>query len=632
MHKNQPLSREIAKPLSDADRLRMKDEEPKKQSREEWRQKKELEEARKLGNAPAEVDEEGKDINPHIPQYISTVPWYVDPTQRASLKHQRCQPEKQKELSTLNEWYKRGIKTDKVATRFRKGACQNCGAITHKKRDCLERPRKIGARYTGSDIAPDEHIQPNLKLDFDGKRDRWNGYNALNHQEVVDEYAKVEVAKQAIKAQKLQEELITGKMTQSERDAEDEEKYADKVDMPGTSFNSRQRITVRNLRIREDTAKYLRNLDPASAYYDPKTRSMRENPYAFTGKTANDVDYAGDNFVRYSGDTNDMASMQMFAWDAEGRGVNVHLQADPTRLEMFQKSFEVSKEDFKKNQRESIIHKYGGVEHLDAPPKELLLAQTEDYVEYSRLGTVIKGQEKAKTKSKYIEDTLINNHTKVWGSYWKSFQWGYACCHSMVKQSYCTGEKGKTIHSSDLTMPPPALKKVAETPEWQKALGINTGKVEEEKENSEMAEKDQEQSSKSLLQQHREKTDSEKKAKKASKREKKKKKKSKKKRRHSSSSSSDTSSDDEPSSKKNKKYTLEELEEIEKMEHDKKVQEERRKEKQRQRNVDRIMQMDERKRPYNSMNANDVSEPTPEQMEAYLLDQKKKQDPMARYL
>lgn len=35
---------------------------------------------------------------------------------------------------------------------------------------------------------------------------------------------------------------------------------------------------MRNLRIREDTAKYLRNLDPNSAYYDPKTRSMRDNP------------------------------------------------------------------------------------------------------------------------------------------------------------------------------------------------------------------------------------------------------------------------------------------------------------------------------------------------------------------
>jgi pre-mRNA-processing factor SLU7 len=40
-------------------------------SREEYKQKKALEEARKLGKIPAEKDPEGRDINPHMPQYIT---------------------------------------------------------------------------------------------------------------------------------------------------------------------------------------------------------------------------------------------------------------------------------------------------------------------------------------------------------------------------------------------------------------------------------------------------------------------------------------------------------------------------------------------------------------------------------
>lgn len=48
---------------------------------------------------------------------------------------------------------------------------------------------------------------------------------------------------------------------------------------------------------------------------------------------------------------------------------------------------------------------------MDAPPRELLLAQTEDYVEYSRHGAVLKGLEKAVARSKYEEDVLTNNHT-----------------------------------------------------------------------------------------------------------------------------------------------------------------------------------------------------------------------------
>ena len=96
------------------------------------------------------------------------------------------------------------------------------------------------------------------------------------------------------------------------------------VDKDGKLFESRlarqggvggaqMKVTARNLRIREDTAKYLRNLDPNSAYYDPKSRSMRDNPYASTD-AAGDTDdaavarqaemrgFAGDNYARISGD------------------------------------------------------------------------------------------------------------------------------------------------------------------------------------------------------------------------------------------------------------------------------------------------------------------------------------------
>ena len=148
------------------------------------------------------------------------------------------------------------------------------------------------------------------------------------------------------------------------------------MDMPGQKFETKNRITVRNLRIREDTAKYLFNLDVNSAYYDPKTRSMRSNPLANTGKEALMSQYVGDNFVRFSGDAEEFAKKQLFAWEAYEKGTDVHLQADPTKLELLSKEFQNRRDQFKKNVKDSVLEHYGGQEHLDAPPKQLLMAQT----------------------------------------------------------------------------------------------------------------------------------------------------------------------------------------------------------------------------------------------------------------
>lgn len=91
-----------------------------------------------------------------------------------------------------------------VAKKYRPGSCENCGAMTHKKKDCMERPRKIGAKFTGVQFGPDEAVQPDLALDFDGKRDRWAGYDPSMHQAIVEEFAKVEDAKRRLRAERLE--------------------------------------------------------------------------------------------------------------------------------------------------------------------------------------------------------------------------------------------------------------------------------------------------------------------------------------------------------------------------------------------------------------------------------------------
>ena len=376
-----------------------------------------------------------KEQNEYIPAFISKKPFYLESADSETdyLEHQRLQTS----AADQSKWYERGKRLGPAATRYRKGACENCGAMTHKTKECLNRPRAKGARWSGKDIQADEAIQ-DVQLGWDAKRDRWNGYDATEYQNVVEEFEELENIQRMAREGKDQEQngspevAGTGAAVASE-----EAKYTEESDM-----GRKQSTATRNLRLREDTAKYLLNLDLDSAKYDPKTRSMVDMG-AQVDQAAALV--AEDNFMRASGDAAEFEKAQKYAWETQERGdkTKIHLQANPTSGEYLRRKEKVESDKKKRDQRKVLLEKYGGEQHLQpSETRNMVVVESERFVEYDETGAV-KVLEKDAARSKYPEDVFFNNHTSVWGSWWSNFQWGYECCHSTVKNSYCIGHEGR---------------------------------------------------------------------------------------------------------------------------------------------------------------------------------------------
>lgn len=201
----------------------------------------------------------------------------------------------------------------------------------------------------------------------------------------------------------------------------------------------------------------------------------------------------------------------------------------------------------------------------------------------------MQGEEKGVVRSRYEEDVYHSNHTSVWGSYWVAGEWGYKCCHSLVQNSYCTGKSGVALSKN--------------IPELGKILPVNNN---DDFESSDKL-KETTYKTESVTSHHSlssqpssSSSESENKIKEKSKKKKKKKKKKTKKNK--------VSKDD---IKDELKKALE-------------------KEEERLKEVDRIMKLDERKRPYNSMY--EVAKPTDEEIEAYHMKKRRDEDPMSNFV
>lgn len=185
-------------------------------------------------------------------------------------------------------------------------------------------------------------------------------------------------------------------------------------------------------------------------------------------------------------------------------------------------------------------------------------------------------------RSRYEEDVHPSNHSSIWGSYWENGQWGYKCCCSLVQKSYCTGVSGIALSKNV-----PELGKII--PVVEKDVSESNFKLKEVSEIESITDP------------------------------------------HSTSSTSSSESDSKSKRKKNKKKKKKKEEKKAKKEEVKDaLKKALEKEDERLKEVDRIMNMDERKRPYNSMY--EVSKPTDEEIEAYNMKKHRGDDPMANFI
>ncbi len=504
-------------------------------------------EARASGQLPPEVDvKTGSMINPHNPEFITKRPWYLGGGDEGpSLDHQASQKTQEEKLElslqeadVLVERERKKLKDAKKNNKFKVGMwvealkknrkpyciCQITRiskkgtvfdlkyddgttevGVKMKKTDRLMKNPRIRITKTGNRSFEVNHALHG-KETYDSKRDKYHGFELQQHQDRVREmYAERDAIRRNIRAQTQREEgnknteglRTNGSDSDSDydsdagTDSEDEFVQKDSDAKVHTSRLARQggvggaqmKVTARNLRIREDTAKYLRNLDPNSAYYDPKSRSLRDNPNPEADP--NELQFAGDNFARISGDAIGLAQTQVFAWDmAKTSGgdntvgisgpasSSIHPQANPSQAELMKKKFTTQSLDLKTRQKKAVLDKYGGAEMLDGESglgsvandfstthrllddkateeRKARFGVSIQEEHFTRDGRSAKNNASLKTKmnleSKYDEDLFINGHSTVWGSYFHkgAFRWGYADDHSLMKNSYCTGPTGR---------------------------------------------------------------------------------------------------------------------------------------------------------------------------------------------
>ncbi|KAI3629828.1 hypothetical protein MIR68_011263 [Amoeboaphelidium protococcarum] len=359
----------------------------------------------------------GSKIN--VPEFITNAPWYME-NEIDSTFHQKDLDKKrvisltdqisQSRPQQSQDGAQNQMETVVIKTKFKAGSCENCGSMDHATKDCVQRPRKMNAKIQdvsfqtlkpqvhknsstsgerdNEQASGDNNEEDNVQVSYDEKRDRWRDYDPAQQMDRIKEWEAIEEAKRKLKQQQ-REQALQNKNNNNKAYGDGDDDDSDLDILSDTEQDDERaeyqydpddvEMKSKSLRIREDTAKYLLNIRSESARYNPKTRSMFDDPQPQTFLKGKQVDtsFIGDNFVRQSDDTTKLTEVLTFAWDVTKRNngdVKFSLMGDPTLTEKMhrekqqsvsEKSTKTKKEDkVSPRIKKSLLDKYGGQEHI----------------------------------------------------------------------------------------------------------------------------------------------------------------------------------------------------------------------------------------------------------------------------
>lgn len=221
----------------------------------------------------------GKDStseNVHIPRYIKNQPWFYQDGKKQEAENDYLVHHRQlKKGGALdidnNSEPKQGLgikdefETVRVVRTSKRGGkgCENCGSVGHSRRDCLERARKVPRLVAdaGEAISVRKEVG---SLDWDARKDRWFGYTGKEYDEVLKKWAN----RQETAAQPDQDWWDTDEEVELTKLG----LYKDTGGVLRAEEFGNTKLQRASVRLREDRAAYLNDLNAEEIKYDPKSR------------------------------------------------------------------------------------------------------------------------------------------------------------------------------------------------------------------------------------------------------------------------------------------------------------------------------------------------------------------------